>query len=79
MRPRNSPARICGGPMEYKLSKNGRFMSCKRFPECLGARKEDGSEIAPPKELDEPCPHARQQAHRARRPLRQIHRVLELS
>lgn len=47
---------ICGGPMEYKLSKNGRFMSCKRFPECLGARREDGSEIPPPKELDEPCP-----------------------
>lgn len=47
---------LCKGPMEYKLSKNGRFMSCKRFPECLGARKEDGSEIAPPKELDEPCP-----------------------
>ncbi len=47
---------ICQGPMEYKLSKNGRFMSCKKFPECLGARKDDGSEIAPPKELDEPCP-----------------------
>ncbi len=47
---------LCSGPMEYKLSKNGRFMSCKKFPECLGARKEDGSEIAPPKELGEPCP-----------------------
>lgn len=47
---------ICGGPMEYKLSKNGRFMSCKKFPECLGARKEDGSEIAPPKEIGEACP-----------------------
>lgn len=47
---------VCGGPMEYKLSKNGRFMSCKKFPECLGARKEDGSEIAPPKEIGEACP-----------------------
>lgn len=47
---------ICGGPMEYKLSRNGRFMSCKKFPECLGARKEDGSEIAPPKEIGEKCP-----------------------
>lgn len=47
---------ICKGPMEYKLSKNGRFMSCKKFPECLGARKEDGSEIAPPKEIGEACP-----------------------
>jgi DNA topoisomerase-1 len=33
---------ICGGPMEYKLSRNGRFMSCKKFPKCLGARKETG-------------------------------------
>lgn len=46
----------CGGPMEYKLSKNGRFMSCKRFPECKGARKEDGSIIEPPKMLEEKCP-----------------------
>ncbi|HEY4487388.1 MAG TPA: type I DNA topoisomerase [Candidatus Paceibacterota bacterium] len=50
---------ICGGPMEYKLSKNGRFMSCKRFPECLGARREDGAEIAPPKEIGEACPECK--------------------
>ena len=31
-------------------------MSCKKFPKCLGARKEDGSEIAPPKEIGEKCP-----------------------
>ena len=42
--------------MEYKLSRAGRFMSCKKFPNCLGARKEDGSEIAPPKEIGEMCP-----------------------
>ena len=54
--PAEFPCPICGGPMEYKLSKSGRFMSCKRFPECLGARKEDGSEIAPPKEIGELCP-----------------------
>jgi DNA topoisomerase-1 len=42
--------------MVYKLSKNGRFMSCANFPKCLGARKEDGSEIAPPKEIGEKCP-----------------------
>ncbi len=47
---------LCGGPMVYKLSRSGRFMSCKRFPDCLGARKENGSEIAPPKEIGEPCP-----------------------
>lgn len=47
---------LCSSPMVYKLSKTGRFMSCSRFPDCLGARKEDGSIIEPPKELDEPCP-----------------------
>ena len=57
--PAEFPCPICGGPMEYKLSKSGRFMSCKRFPECLGARKEDGSEIAPPKEIGEACPQCK--------------------
>jgi len=46
----------CGGPMVYKLSRNGRFMSCAKFPDCHGARKEDGSEIEPPKEIGEKCP-----------------------
>ena len=54
--PAEFPCPLCGGPMVYKLSRTGRFMSCKRFPECLGARKEDGSEIAPPKEIGELCP-----------------------
>ncbi len=46
----------CGGPMEYKLSKSGKFMSCKKFPECHGARKADGSIIEAPKEIGEECP-----------------------
>ncbi len=54
--PLEFPCPVCGGEMVYKLSKNGRFMSCAKFPECMGARKEDGSIIEPPKELDEPCP-----------------------
>ncbi|MBI5457351.1 type I DNA topoisomerase [Candidatus Kaiserbacteria bacterium] len=54
--PKEFPCPICGGPMVYKLSKNGRFMSCEKFPTCLGARKEDGSEIAPPKDIGEACP-----------------------
>ncbi len=54
--PKEFACPICAGPMVYKLSKNGRFMSCAKFPECLGARKEDGSEIAPPKDLGEACP-----------------------
>ena len=36
---------ICGGPMELKLGRNGIFMSCKKYPKCLGARTEDGSEM----------------------------------
>lgn len=54
--PKEFPCPLCGSDMVYKLSKTGRFMSCARFPDCLGARKEDGSIIEPPKELDEPCP-----------------------
>lgn len=46
----------CSAAMVFKLSKTGRFMSCSKFPECMGARKEDGSIIEPPKELEEPCP-----------------------
>ncbi len=47
---------MCSGPMEYKLSKSGKFMSCKKFPVCLGARKADGSVLEAPRELDESCP-----------------------
>ncbi len=47
---------VCGGAMEYRLSKSGKFMSCKKFPECIGARKADGSIMEAPKELDEKCP-----------------------
>ncbi|MCR4281351.1 MAG: type I DNA topoisomerase, partial [Candidatus Kaiserbacteria bacterium] len=54
--PAEFPCPICKGKMVYKLSKTGRFMSCADFPKCLGARKEDGSEIAPPKEIGEACP-----------------------
>ncbi|HEY4516754.1 MAG TPA: type I DNA topoisomerase [Candidatus Paceibacterota bacterium] len=57
--PDEFPCPICGGPMEYKLSKSGRFMSCKKFPKCLGARREDGSEIPPPKEIGEKCPECK--------------------
>ncbi|MDO8561283.1 MAG: type I DNA topoisomerase [bacterium] len=57
--PEEFPCPICKGKMVYKLSRTGRFMSCARFPECLGARKEDGSEIAPPKEIGEACPECK--------------------
>jgi DNA topoisomerase-1 len=41
---------VCGNSMVIKLSKNGRFLSCARFPECNGALMMDGTEIKP----DEP-------------------------
>ncbi len=41
---------VCGGPMVIKLSKNGKFLSCAKFPDCTGALMIDGTEIKP----DEP-------------------------
>ncbi len=43
--PKEFPCPLCGSPMEFKLGRGGIFMSCKRYPECKGARAEDGSEI----------------------------------
>jgi DNA topoisomerase I len=37
---------ICGAPMVFKLSRQGKFMSCSRFPECIGARTELGEVIS---------------------------------
>ena len=41
---------VCGDPMIIKLGKTGKFLSCKKFPECLGALTFEGLEIKP----DEP-------------------------
>ena len=38
---------ICGSQMIWKLSRNGKFMSCSRFPECTGALTAEGREIKP--------------------------------
>ncbi len=47
---------VCGGPMIIKLSRTGKFLSCKDFPKCSGARKIDGSIMDGPKETGEICP-----------------------
>ena len=47
---------VCGGSMVIKLSRNGKFLSCKKFPECSGAKKMDGSIMEGPKETGELCP-----------------------
>ena len=39
------PCPLCGGPMELKLGRGGVFMSCKKYPDCLGARTEEGDEL----------------------------------
>lgn len=46
----------CGGPMIWKLSKSGKFMSCVRFPECDGARTNEGKELQGPKSTGKKCP-----------------------
>ncbi len=43
--PAEFPCPICGSPMEFKLGRGGIFMSCKRYPECMGARTETGQEL----------------------------------
>ena len=49
----------CKGPMIIKLSKNGKFLSCKNYPDCTGARKITGEELEGPKETGEPCPECK--------------------
>ncbi len=46
----------CGGKMIIKLSRTGKFYSCAKYPDCDGARKIDGTELAGPKETGELCP-----------------------
>ncbi|MSR71186.1 MAG: type I DNA topoisomerase [Candidatus Taylorbacteria bacterium] len=46
----------CDGAMVIKLAKNGKFLSCSKFPDCAGARTIDGKELQGPRVLDEMCP-----------------------
>jgi DNA topoisomerase-1 len=36
---------VCGGPMIIKLSRTGKFLSCKKYPDCDGALDMNGKEI----------------------------------
>ena len=51
--PEEFPCPLCGSPMEFKLGRGGIFMSCKKYPDCLGARTEEGVEL----KSDEPIGH----------------------
>src|SRR5262249_28858765 len=35
----------CGSPMEIKLGRGGKFLSCSRYPDCDGALSIDGTEF----------------------------------
>jgi DNA topoisomerase I len=47
---------VCSKSMIIKLAKNGKFLSCSDFPDCVGARKIDGTEMEPPKDIGRVCP-----------------------
>jgi DNA topoisomerase I len=48
--PKEFPCPTCKGKMVIKLGRGGKFMSCARFPDCAGARTNEGKEMKP----DEP-------------------------
>ncbi|MFA6273532.1 MAG: type I DNA topoisomerase [Candidatus Paceibacterota bacterium] len=54
--PENIICPKCKSKMIVKLSKNGKFYSCIRYPDCDGALKLDGTEMAGPKVTGESCP-----------------------
>lgn len=54
--PSNMKCPKCDASMIVKLSRNGKFYSCSKYPDCEGARKLDGTELAGPKETGENCP-----------------------
>jgi DNA topoisomerase-1 len=43
--PAEFPCPLCGSSMIMKLGRTGVFMSCSRFPDCLGSRTEKGEVI----------------------------------
>ncbi len=47
---------LCNATMVIKLARNGKFYSCSRYPECMGARKIDGTVMEGPKKLGKECP-----------------------
>jgi DNA topoisomerase-1 len=54
--PKEMRCPVCGGEMIIKLGRTGKFYSCAKFPDCIGALTLEGKQIEGPKELDETCP-----------------------
>ncbi len=48
--PKEFKCPVCKGDMVWKLGRGGKFLSCAKFPDCIGALTADGTEIKP----DEP-------------------------
>lgn len=44
--PKEFSCPVCGKAMVFKLSRQGKFMSCSNFPDCVGARTETGEVIS---------------------------------
>jgi DNA topoisomerase-1 len=49
----------CGGEMMIKLGRGGKFMSCKKYPDCDGALTIEGVPLEGPKETGEMCPECK--------------------
>ncbi|HPS21595.1 MAG TPA: type I DNA topoisomerase [Candidatus Paceibacterota bacterium] len=54
--PNNIKCPKCGSKMIIKLARTGKFYSCSNYPDCTGALKLNGTEMAGPKETGEKCP-----------------------
>lgn len=50
------PEPDCDSTMEIRLGRYGRFLSCKRYPDCKGTRQLEERSSAEPEVLDELCP-----------------------
>ena len=46
----------CNDSMIIKLARTGKFLSCKKYPDCDGARQIDGTELEGPRDTGELCP-----------------------
>jgi len=57
----------CNSNMIIKLSKNGKFYSCSKYPDCDGARTIEGKELAGPKETGEQCPLCGEDTHNSKK------------
>ncbi len=68
------PEPNCGAGMIVKLSKGGKFLSCKNFPDCSGARTMEGDVLEGPKETGEDCPECGGPNSKSKKPGRLIER-----